>query len=102
MLTVSRLPEIMDGTDLGERPPVDIMGLGNVSLMAPEERRGFGPVGIIWSLLATASAAASAYHGYKRNDSVGWAIGWFVLGSLFPVVTPVVAIAQGFAKPKKR
>lgn len=56
---------------------------------------------IIWSVLSTVSGAASAYHGYKRNQSVGWAIGWFVLGSLFPVITPVIAVAQGFGKPKK-
>lgn len=53
-----------------------------------------------WGLLSTASAALSGYHGYKRNNSVGWAIGWFVLGSFFPVVTPVIAVAQGYGKRK--
>lgn len=57
-----------------------------------------GPAGIVWGVLATASAAASAYHGYKRNDSIGWAIWWFFMGSLFPVITPVVAVAQGFGR----
>lgn len=60
------------------------------------------PAGIVWRVLATASMAASVYHGYKRNDSIGWAIGWGFMGALFPVITPVVAVAQGFAKPKKR
>jgi hypothetical protein len=55
-----------------------------------------------WGILATASFAASVYHGYKRNDSVGWAIGWGVLGAIFPVITPTIAVAQGFAKPKRR
>lgn len=45
-------------------------------------------------------AAVSAYHGYKRNRSVGGAIGWFVLGSLFPYITLPVALAQGFGQPK--
>lgn len=49
-------------------------------------------------LLATASSAASAYHGYKRNNSTGWAIWWGLMGALFPVITPAVAIAQGFGK----
>jgi hypothetical protein len=52
----------------------------------------------IWGLLSTASMAASAYHGYKRNNSVGWALGWGALGALFPVITPTVALAQGFGK----
>lgn len=56
----------------------------------------------IVGVVALASAAASAYHGYKRNhDSVGWAIGWGLLGGLFPVITPVIAVAQGYAKPEK-
>lgn len=53
----------------------------------------------IWGLIAAASMAASAYHGYKRNNSVGWAIWWAFMGSLFPVITPVIAIAQGYGKP---
>ncbi len=65
--------------------------------------RQFGKAGgtsTIWAVLATASAAASAYHGYKRNRSVGWAIWWFFMGGLFPVVTPVIAVAQGYGKEK--
>lgn len=58
------------------------------------------PVRIAWGVLATASFAASVYHGYKRNSSVGWAIWWGVMGALFPVITPTIAVAQGFGKPK--
>jgi hypothetical protein len=48
-----------------------------------------------------AGLAAGAYHGYKRNDSVGWAIGWAVLGSLFwPIALPIM-FAQGFGQRKK-
>jgi len=58
------------------------------------------PTAIFWSLLATAAAGASAYHGYKRNDSIGWAVAWGLLGGLFPVITVPVALAQGFGKRK--
>lgn len=55
---------------------------------------------ILW-LLDAASIGLSAYHGYKRNrGSVGAAIGWGLLGGFFPVLTPAVAFAQGFSKPK--
>lgn len=57
---------------------------------------------MLWPILSTASMAASAYHGYKRNDSVGWAIWWAVMGAIFPVITPTIAIAQGFGKPAKK
>lgn len=56
--------------------------------------------GTIWSLAALASTGASAYHGYKRNHSVGWAIWWGIMGGLFPVVTPAIALAQGFGRRK--
>lgn len=55
----------------------------------------------VWALLSTVSGAASGYHGYKRNKSVGWAVGWFLLGSIFPVITPTIALAQGFGKPRE-
>ncbi len=46
------------------------------------------------------STGFSAYHGYKRNhDNVGWGFGWGALGAIFPIITPIVAIAEGYAKP---
>ena len=56
----------------------------------------------LWGVISTASMAASAYHGYKRNNSVGWAIGWALLGGMFPVITIPVSLAQGFGKRKGR
>lgn len=50
--------------------------------------------------LSLVSAAASAFHGYRRNQSIGWAVWWFFMGSIFPVFTPVIAIAQGYGKRK--
>lgn len=52
-------------------------------------------------IAAIASAAASGYHGYKRNNSIVWAGVWFGAGLLFPIFTPVVALAQGFGKRKE-
>jgi hypothetical protein len=49
-----------------------------------------------------AGAGSGAYHGYKRNKSIGWAIGWALLGGLVPVITIPVSLAQGYGKPKKR
>jgi|WetSurMetagenome_2_1015567.scaffolds.fasta_scaffold195596_2 hypothetical protein len=57
----------------------------------------------IYGLLATASAVASGYHGIKRNNgSIGWGLVWFIAGGMFPVITPIVAVARkpGFAKAK--
>lgn len=52
--------------------------------------------------LSLGSAAASTYHGYKRNrGSVGWAVVWGLLGGAFPIITPAVAVAQGFGKPAR-
>lgn len=48
-----------------------------------------------YALAGLAGTAIGAYHGYKRNDSIGWAIGWALLGGLFPIVVIPVAFAQG-------
>ncbi len=50
--------------------------------------------------LLLASGAASTYHGYKRNNSIGWALAWGAAGTIFPIITPTVALAQGFGKRK--
>lgn len=54
-----------------------------------------------WIPLSLISATAMAYHGYKRDHTAIAAFGWGVLGSMFPVVTPVVAVVQGFGKPRR-
>lgn len=55
---------------------------------------------LIWGIASTVSMAASAFHGYRRNQSIGWAIWWGLMGGVFPILTPVVALAQGFGKRK--
>lgn len=48
-----------------------------------------------------AGTVSGAYHGYKRNnESIGWGIGWALLGNIFWPVTIPVSLAQGFGKPK--
>lgn len=44
---------------------------------------------------SVAGTAIGAYHGYMRNDSVGWAVVWALLGGIAPVIVIPVAIAQG-------
>ena len=60
------------------------------------------PLAIGFYVIDTASMALCAYHGYKRNNSVGWAIAWGLMGTMFPIIAPVIAFAEGFAKPIQR
>jgi hypothetical protein len=71
--------------------------------------RGLGAIGepggmgyAIYSVIGIASTALSAYHGYKRNNSVWGGVLWGFFGAVFPVITPVVALAQGYGKRKGR
>ena len=44
--------------------------------------------------------ALCVFHGYRRNNSIGWALAWGLAGIALPVVTPVIAVAQGFGQRK--
>lgn len=52
--------------------------------------------------LSVVSAAVAGYHGYRRDRSAMAGVGWAFVGALFPVVTPIVAFAQGYARPRGR
>lgn len=54
-----------------------------------------------WQFIRIAAIGAAAYHGYRRNSSVGWAVGWGLLAGLSPPIVIGVALAEGFAKPKR-
>ena len=54
-----------------------------------------------WQIASAASIGLSAYHGYRRNDSLGWGIAWGLLGGLFPIITPAIAFAEGYAVRKR-
>jgi len=85
----------------------DIMGFGEVEQFENLTTRlegsvVGGTVAIVHSILRPVSAIVSGIHGYRRNhESWGAALGWAALGFLFPVITPVVALAQGYAKEKQ-
>lgn len=53
-----------------------------------------------YSVLSISGTVTGAYHGYKRNKSIGWAMAWAFLGGMFPVLTIPISLAQGFGKPK--
>jgi len=70
---------------------------GALSWLEASSRWDFGK----WSgYLTLVSAAACGFHGYRRNQSVMWAAVWFGMGLVFPIFTPVIALAQGFGKRK--
>ena len=78
------------------------------NLFTPAQLTGTGQVVPMqtdtWSMLASglglAGTALGAYHGYKRTGSLGWTLGWALLGGLFPIITIPVAFAQGFGRPE--
>jgi hypothetical protein len=75
------------------QPMYGLSGLG-----AAEQPIG----GKIYGLLSLVSSVAMAYHGVKRNHgSIGYGLWWGLMGGLFPLFTPIVAIARkpGFGKP---
>lgn len=100
-----QLPTVEDQQFSGTLPPsVDLGRLGEDVLATPdpevvvveEERSGLD----FWGILSVAGAAAGAYHGYRRNRSIGWALVWALCGSIAPVITVPVALAQGYGKKK--
>lgn len=54
----------------------------------------------IMTMLRIPGMIGGVYHGYKRNQSIGWALAWGAAGYLSPVITGVVSYAQGFGKKK--
>lgn len=59
------------------------------------------PVRTAMYVAGTASVFALAYHGYKRNASIGWALVWGILGGAFWPLGVPIAIAQGYGKPAR-
>lgn len=73
---------------------------GQTRIALPPQAAAASTLGTVMTVAGTIASGALAYHGYKRNNSIGWAVGWFLLGGLFwPIAVPV-ALAQGFAKPR--
>lgn len=86
---------LMAAAGLGQAQPVP-------TAMQPAQsaNAGMSPMGTAFLVAGTAASGALAYHGYRRNNSVGWAVAWFFLGGLFWPVGLGVAMAQGFGKPR--
>lgn len=64
-------------------------------------RRDVDPNEALYALYGAASLAGTAlgaYHGYRRNDSIGWGIWWALMGGAFPWATIPFALAQGFGR----
>jgi len=76
-----------------------MMGLGEpTDSSAPSSSIFESPA---YQALGVVGMGVGAYHGYKRNNSVGWAVGWAILGGMFPIIVIPVAFAQGIGKPKR-
>lgn len=86
----------------GEGAPTNQLGPpGNNRIAAGGAYAGNGkwrPLPPWMWVLSAGSSAASAWHGYRRNQSIGWAIWWAVMGGMFPLVTPAIGAAQGWGK----
>ena len=89
------------------RPGGGLVGLANLAGTADglgiEKASPNGRSGIYTGLYGVATAVSSlglAYHGYRRNDSIGWAIVWAIVGGMFWPVGWGVALAQGYGDPK--
>lgn len=50
--------------------------------------------------IKTASAIALTYHGYRRTNSIIWALIYGALGRWVPAIAVPVALAQGFGERK--
>lgn len=77
------------------QPPPNLFGLA--------EKEGEKPLWLklTYSAFGLGVGGTLAYHGYKRNNSWGWAVAWGIIGGAFwPIALPV-AVAQGIGKPKE-
>lgn len=106
------LADILDRLSRSDREQlvVDLMSAGvpaekvNAALREVDMRRHLRlrrAFRVGFSLVGFASGAAGAYHGYKRNQSVPWAVVWFLGSALFPVVSVPIMLSQGFAKARR-
>jgi hypothetical protein len=74
--------------------------MGDAEAVAEGAFVGMSALTIAYMALSAAGTAVGAYHGWKRDESVGWAIGWALLGGIAPFIVIPVAFAQGMGKKK--
>jgi hypothetical protein len=53
----------------------------------------------IWGVISLSAAVLGTYHGYRRDNSIGWALGWGFFGATVPVIALPLMFAEGFAEP---
>jgi hypothetical protein len=99
-VTADVMPDSMGPPQAAMAPPPTVFVDGQ-PLPPPPPASEPGPWAAIGKVLSMVGAAGGAYHGYKRNDSVGWAIGWSIFGGAIPVLAIPIAVAQGVGKPKR-
>jgi len=54
----------------------------------------------VYPVLSLAGLVTGIYHGYKRNNSAGWALAWGLFGSVMPFISVPLSIAQGYGEKK--
>jgi hypothetical protein len=103
MLTASYAPAI---SLVGPEPAVSLVGpvgFGSDTDSGLAVAGAFMTVALIHAILRPISAVLSGVHGYRRHDEdVGAAVGWGALGFFFPIITPTVALIQGYGKPMRK
>lgn len=83
----------------------ELQGMSDAQQSSPVTRTTsvvLAPMAPVLGLIGLASVGLSTFHGYRRNQSVPWAVGWGIMGAVFPVITPAIAFAQGFGEPIKK
>ena len=69
--------------------------------MPPDQADLYKKIALVMLVVRPISSTASAYHGYKRNDSIGWAVWWALMGGIVPFIPPTIGLAQGWGKRKR-
>jgi len=111
-LTVPEIVELLAHLDYQERKQVifDLLAAGVDpqkiitvvrDLSRQHDLRVQRNLRVIWWTFAVAMGSLSAFHGYRRNRNVGWSLAWFAAGTILPFPTIVIALAQGYAQPKR-
>ena len=91
------------GFGIGQMPNGGPMTLTSEDLAAQQRAMDSGgqkTIGTLMALAGTVAVPVLAYHGYKRNNSVGWALVWGLFGSVVWPITVPIAFAQGYGKKK--
>lgn len=86
------------------RKVVGYAGLGGLGTATAYEtwRQQYPVAAVVLPVVSFVGGIAAGYHGFKRNKgSIGWTIGWWILGAWFPLITLPVAYFQGYAKPAR-